>query len=340
MGVRRKRNNHPTPFNSGEQFVGFCHHCTGTADDCRRSYVLLSILQDDFSSTGYTINGQKAFFANIALSKTLTMNLDSIVSTVYSLQNVEDFQHHHLTVLTNVSLSLSLSLSGYKYFSLDMNNILLENLGDTRTLQAVFELEALVLMEPPLQLKAEQLFSFVFSDLHPSFSLWYDSLAGTASKPPPQEILVKLEKEQTFKELSQESSLFAFKLGVVKPQCCLLMDFLVFDSSEIIVDGKVKATFASLASSIIGRESVLNEINYLPSPENLVNDDRPSTEQFREKLPWFLNALPSADCAKGYESGVIRASEFHTYHTPHNIQGDYINALLAARESAQEFQIH
>lgn len=26
---------------------------------------------------------------------------------------------------------------------------------------------------------------------------------------------------------------------------------------------------------------------------------RPSTVQFKEKLPWFLNALPSADCAKG-----------------------------------------
>jgi hypothetical protein len=30
----------------------------------------------------------------------------------------------------------------------------------------------------------------------------------------------------------------------------------------------------------------------------LVND-RPSTAQFKEKLPWFLDALPSADCAKG-----------------------------------------
>lgn len=28
-------------------------------------------------------------------------------------------------------------------------------------------------------------------------------------------------------------------------------------------------------------------------------NDRPTTEQFREKLPWFLNALPSSDCAKG-----------------------------------------
>ncbi|XP_023634609.1 Niemann-Pick C1 protein isoform X2 [Capsella rubella] len=73
--------------------------------------------------------------------------------------------------------------------------------------------------------------------------------------------------------------------------------------------------------------------------------DRPSTAQFREKLPWFLNALPSADCAKGghgaytnsvdlkgYETGVIQASEFRTYHTPLNTQGDYVNALRAARE--------
>ncbi|KAK0580927.1 hypothetical protein LWI29_007810 [Acer saccharum] len=77
---------------------------------------------------------------------------------------------------------------------------------------------------------------------------------------------------------------------------------------------------------------------------DLVNG-RPSTVQFREKLPWFLNALPSADCAKGghgaysssvdltgYESGVIRASEFRTYHTPLNKQGDYVNSLRAARE--------
>ena len=28
-------------------------------------------------------------------------------------------------------------------------------------------------------------------------------------------------------------------------------------------------------------------------------DDRPTTAQFRDKLPWFLRALPSASCAKG-----------------------------------------
>ncbi|XP_022726085.1 UDP-glucose:glycoprotein glucosyltransferase-like isoform X2 [Durio zibethinus] len=141
------------------------------------------------------------------------------------------------------------------------------------------------------------------------------------AKSPPQEILLKLEKEQTFKELSQESSLFVFKLGVGKLQCCLLMNGLVFDSSEealvnamndelpriqeqvyygqinsrtdildkflsengvsrynpqIIVDGKVKSRFVSLASSILGGESVLNEINYIHSVET-VDDVKPVT---------------------------------------------------------------
>uniref|UniRef100_A0A2P2MG79 Niemann-Pick C1 protein-like n=1 Tax=Rhizophora mucronata TaxID=61149 RepID=A0A2P2MG79_RHIMU len=76
-----------------------------------------------------------------------------------------------------------------------------------------------------------------------------------------------------------------------------------------------------------------------------LNSDRPSTSQFKEKLPWFLNSLPSADCAKGgrgaytnsvdlngYQNGVIQASSFRTYHTPLNKQVDYVNSLRAARE--------
>ncbi|KAM7513994.1 hypothetical protein LguiA_003577 [Lonicera macranthoides] len=76
-----------------------------------------------------------------------------------------------------------------------------------------------------------------------------------------------------------------------------------------------------------------------------LQSDRPSTAQFREKLPWFLSALPSADCAKGghgaytssvelkgYEDGVIQASAFRTYHTPLNKQVDYVNSMRAARE--------
>ncbi|XLS93511.1 hypothetical protein HN51_069519, partial [Arachis hypogaea] len=29
-----------------------------------------------------------------------------------------------------------------------------------------------------------------------------------------------------------------------------------------------------------------------------LRNDRPSTTQFKDKLPWFLSSLPSADCAK------------------------------------------
>ncbi|XP_075520697.1 UDP-glucose:glycoprotein glucosyltransferase isoform X1 [Primulina tabacum] len=72
---------------------------------------------DDFSSTDHTVHGPRAFFANMPLSKTLTMNLD-----VPEPWLVEPVVAIH-----------------------DLDNILLENLADTRTLQAVFELEALVL---------------------------------------------------------------------------------------------------------------------------------------------------------------------------------------------------
>ncbi|VFQ72905.1 unnamed protein product [Cuscuta campestris] len=74
---------------------------------------------------------------------------------------------------------------------------------------------------------------------------------------------------------------------------------------------------------------------------------RPTTKQFKEKLPWFLSALPSNDCAKGgngaytnnvelkgYENGVIQASAFRTFHTPLNKQVDYVNSMRAAREFA------
>ncbi|XVF67689.1 hypothetical protein PTKIN_Ptkin10aG0141700 [Pterospermum kingtungense] len=152
-------------------------------------------------------------------------------------------------------------------------------------------------------------------DMHHIEGAFVETVLSKA-KSPPQEILLKLEKEQTFKELSQESSFFVFKLGLGKLRCSLLMNGLVFDSSEealinamndelpriqeqvyygqinsrtdvldkflsengvsrynpqIIVDGKVKPKFVSLASSVLGGESVLNEINYLHSPETVDN---------------------------------------------------------------------
>ncbi|CAN7053976.1 unnamed protein product [Brassica rapa subsp. trilocularis] len=72
---------------------------------------------DDYSSTNFDVDGPKAFFANMPLSKTLTMNLDVpepwLVEPVIAIH--------------------------------DLDNILLENLGDTTTLQGVFEVESLVL---------------------------------------------------------------------------------------------------------------------------------------------------------------------------------------------------
>ncbi|KQJ84058.1 hypothetical protein BRADI_5g18407v3 [Brachypodium distachyon] len=80
-----------------------------------------------------------------------------------------------------------------------------------------------------------------------------------------------------------------------------------------------------------------------------LQNGRPSTTQFREKLPWFLDALPSSDCSKGgkgaystslnlsgYESGIIQASAFRTYHTPLNKQTDYVNSLRAARDFSSQ----
>ncbi|KAA8545514.1 hypothetical protein F0562_020298 [Nyssa sinensis] len=141
------------------------------------------------------------------------------------------------------------------------------------------------------------------------------------AKSPPQDTLLKLEKEQTFNEQSHESSMFVFKLGLVKLQCGLLMNGLVYDSNEealinamndelpriqeqvyfghinsqtdvlekflsesgiqrynpqIIADGKIKPRFISLSALTLGKESVLNDISYLHSPET-IDDVKPVT---------------------------------------------------------------
>lgn len=139
---------------------------------------------------------------------------------------------------------------------------------------------------------------------------------------PPQDILLKLEKEKTYNELSQESSMFVFKLGLYKLQCCLLMNGFVVDSGEealmnamndelpriqeqvyyghinsrtdvldkflsessisrynprIIAEGKAKPRFISLSSSVFEGEYVINDVNYLHSPDT-VDDMKPVTQ--------------------------------------------------------------
>lgn len=52
-------------------------------------------------------------------------------------------------------------------------------------------------------------------------------------KTPPQDTLLRLEKDQTLNELSVESSLFAFKLGLANHECSLLMNGLVYEPNEV-----------------------------------------------------------------------------------------------------------
>ncbi|RAL49511.1 hypothetical protein DM860_012944 [Cuscuta australis] len=141
------------------------------------------------------------------------------------------------------------------------------------------------------------------------------------AKSPPQDTLLKLEKEHTFKEAAEESSLFVHKLGLSKLQCSLLMNGLVNDPSEdalmnamneelprvqeqvyygqitshtdildkflseggvqrynplIISDGKAKPRFVSLSAALLEKESILNDISYLHTPET-IDDLKPVT---------------------------------------------------------------
>ncbi|XP_065864984.1 uncharacterized protein [Euphorbia lathyris] len=142
---------------------------------------------------------------------------------------------------------------------------------------------------------------------------------------------------------------------IAKPAASWLDDFLVWISPEAFSCCRkfTNGTYCppddqppccSPDEGYCGLSGVCKDCTTCFLHSDLVND-RPSTAQFREKLPWFLNALPSADCAKGghgayahsvdlngYETGVIQASEFRTYHTPLNKQSDYVNAIRAARE--------
>ncbi|EIE26672.1 multidrug efflux transporter AcrB transmembrane domain-containing protein [Coccomyxa subellipsoidea C-169] len=78
-----------------------------------------------------------------------------------------------------------------------------------------------------------------------------------------------------------------------------------------------------------------------PGPDFL-SDGRPTLHQVKERLPWFLKALPSEDCAKGgagayngalqlssKDYGVVEASSFRTSYVPLNKQEDFINGMQA-----------
>ncbi|XP_039000502.1 NPC intracellular cholesterol transporter 1-like [Hibiscus syriacus] len=151
--------------------------------------------------------------------------------------------------------------------------------------------------------------------------------------------------------LASESSYIA------KPAASWLDDFLVWVSPEAFgccrkfTNGSYcppddQPPCCSANDSTCGLSEVCKDCTTCFRHSDLHND-RPSTSQFREKLPWFLDALPSADCSKGghgaytssvelqgYENGIIKASSFRTYHTPLNKQIDYVNSMRASRQFA------
>ncbi|CAI9753358.1 unnamed protein product [Fraxinus pennsylvanica] len=142
---------------------------------------------------------------------------------------------------------------------------------------------------------------------------------------------------------------------VAKPAASWLDDFLVWISPEAFgccrkfTNGSYcppddQPPCCSSSDGSCGLSTVCKDCTTCFRRSDLQNA-RPSTAQFREKLPWFLSALPSSDCAKGgngaytnnvelkgYEDGIIQASAFRTYHTPLNKQSDFVNSMSAARD--------
>ncbi|KAM7253416.1 hypothetical protein ACFE04_026034 [Oxalis oulophora] len=158
----------------------------------------------------------------------------------------------------------------------------------------------------------------------------------------------KCNTDSLLNEISR-ASLASDSSYIAKPAASWLDDFLVWMSPEAFGCCR-KFTNGSYcppddqSPCSSGKTEVCKDCTTCFRHSDL-NNDRPSTTQFEEKLPWFLDALPSADCAKGghgaytgsveltgYESGIIPASSFRTYHTPLNKQVDYVNSLRAARE--------
>ncbi|KAF7141231.1 hypothetical protein RHSIM_Rhsim06G0006500 [Rhododendron simsii] len=162
------------------------------------------------------------------------------------------------------------------------------------------------------------------------------------------------DSDSLLNEISR-ASLIPESSYISKPAASWLDDFLVWLSPEAFgccrkfTNGSYcppddQPPCCSSSDGSCGIDGVCQDCTTCFLHSDLTND-RPSTAQFMEKLPWFLNALPSNDCAKGghgaytesvelqgYEDGVIQASSFRTYHTPLSKQVDFVNSMRATRE--------
>lgn len=162
------------------------------------------------------------------------------------------------------------------------------------------------------------------------------------------------DSDSLLNEISK-ASLVPTSSYIAKPAASWLDDFLVWVSPEAFgccrkfTNGSYcppddQPPCCTSSDGICSTNGVCNDCTTCFRHSDFQND-RPTTAQFKEKLPWFLDALPSADCAKGghgaytnsveltgFEDGVIQASSFRTYHTPLNKQADFVNSMRAARE--------
>lgn len=65
------------------------------------------------------------------------------------------------------------------------------------------------------------------------FSFLFSATFRSNAKSHPQDVLLKLQKENVYKQEAEESSRFVHKLGLYKLQCCLLMNGFVHEASEV-----------------------------------------------------------------------------------------------------------
>ncbi|KAK6939221.1 Niemann-Pick C1, N-terminal [Dillenia turbinata] len=132
---------------------------------------------------------------------------------------------------------------------------------------------------------------------------------------------------------------------IAKPAASWLDDFLVWLSPDAF--GCCRNHRVALRTASRGKSEVCKACITCFRHSDL-NNDRPTTAQFREKLPWFLSALPSADCSKGghgaYTECRSRRIDLKVVSSNHllfiritplltsKFQIDYVNALKAARQ--------
>ncbi|CAL5334286.1 unnamed protein product [Camellia sinensis] len=114
------------------------------------------------------------------------------------------------------------------------------------------------------------------------------------------DLLVVLLLNYFFDRISR-ASLMPELTHITKPAASWLDDFLVWMSPE---------AFGCCRKFVDGSYCPPDDQCFLHSD---LDDGRSSTAQFKEKLPWFLNALPSADCAKGGHGAYTSSVDLNGY---------------------------